>query len=891
MPPRIFPTTEILQARMVAEADKETLILTSGGRLARQMRHAFRMERREGGHPGWCPPRIKSLNDWIEETWRKDWPEESLASPLKILGLWEKAVHGTGLPQGLTADMALYRILDETFQARIRNKVPSFKEGYAGSLILWREEVFTRFARLLLEQGLLHPVVLPIKVLQQLLVRPGPFPGKIFLAGFEFPAPIEWDLLKELKEHFGATAWLTKAAGEPVQSAVSLPNQEEEVIWLCEQVLSEARHRPLHRIALVVPSLSQYATQFSEAFRDLIGQSTSEEAGNYNISLGQVLLNQPLIQAGLLPLRFFLEEEPRTLLLSLFLSPYYGRWKSNRSLMAQADSLWRKQGLDKGLKPLLQCLNLLNFKEVSALEPEGQALETVLESLNRPQQTGADWVESLKRCWQVLRFPSIALTGEEGIYQHLLEVLRSLSHELKTVPMDGPTFWTWLKYGLAQTLVNEPGYEQAGIQVLGLIEARGLAFDRLFLAGMSKGSLPQPVRTFPFLTPEERRLVQGAGLKSQYEFAFITFEHLKSISPVMTMTRPEEEQGNPLPPSPFWPEKSEKKERNVWMTPGKVWSRAEWLKQTAQGMKKMRETFPREDLPLQSIALPDALSVTAVESALSCPFKYFAQGLLKIIPLEEINIGISPPERGEVLHKILALITRTIRRQKTALTDEEGLSLIVHHCVQEVLKAKSHDPHWQIEQRRLIGEEKVLKGLLGVWLEQEKKRWEEGWRWETEEMAFSDLTLPSWSFSIQGRIDRVDINEKLEQVCCWDYKTGSIPQTKAIIEKFSAPQLPLYLWALKGRPDYREKFLEAFKAGYVGLKSEGEAVIQEPLKETAAWALCLTDWEREIAELGKKLLGGKFFADPRPEPRSKNEGACAYCPYGSLCTYWKSDRR
>lgn len=888
MPPRIFPTTQTLQSRIVAEADEETLILTSGGRVARQLRHLFRMGRIQQGRSGWQPPRIMSLNAWIEETWRGGWPEEYLTSPLKVLRLWEEAVQAGDLPEGLTADISLYRILDETFQAKIRNKVPPFKENLGSSPILWREEVFARFGRLLLKQGLIHPAMLPIKVLHRSDSKPCPFPGKVFLVGFEFPAPIESDLLRVLKKRAGAVSFYTRALREPVLSAFSFPSQEEEAIWLSEQVLFAAQETPLHRIGLVVPNPSQYAPLFSANFRELIGPPVVEEKGNYNISLGQPLWEQPLVQAGLLPLRFFLEGESRTLLLSLLLSPYYGLGQADRRQTAQADLLWRKKSIDSGLESLLPGLGQQKWEGSSFLDPPGQTLEALSRILIQGRQSGAKWVEALSQTWQLLGFPKITLPGEAGFYNHLTKVLRQLKDTLASSLLDGSHFFSWLKYLLNQTLVNEPGYEQSGLQILGLIEARGLAFDRLFLAGMSKGSLPQPVRPFPFLTPEERRLVQGATLKSQYEFAQLSFNVLKTTAPVMTMTRPEEEQGNPLPPSPFWPEISEKKERNIWQIPGRAWIRAEWLKQTTQGMKKKSKSVPREDLPLTSISLPARLSVTAVESALSCPFKFFAERLLKIVPLEEIVIGISPPERGETLHNILALITRAIRRQEGALKDQESLSLIVIQCVREVLKTKSPDPHWRIEEKRLIGDEKGLKGLLGAWLQEEMKRWEEGWRWDREETAFSDFSLPSWSFSIQGRIDRVDINEKLEQVCCWDYKTGVLPQPKAIMETFLAPQLPLYLLALKTQPNFREKALEAFKAGYVGLKSEGEVVMQEPLKGTTAWEVCLSDWERELAELGNKLSGGQFLADPRPIPRTINDGACAYCHYGGMCTYWKS---
>lgn len=889
MPDWIASTTEALQARIIAEADDRTLVLTAGGRLARQLRHAFRLDRMKKGQRGWLPPRILSLNAWIEETWRQSWPEEGPASYLKSLRLWEEAVSGSEVPEGLTADIALYRLLDETFQARIRNKVPPLKGENAEPLMAWRDEVFQRYEQLLVEQGLIHPAMLPIKVLQKIRSTVLPLWKRIILAGFEYPAPIELDLLTELTVQYGVISGSTRPDPGPVLSAVRLPNQEEEVNWICEQVLLAAQQTPLHRLGIVVPNLTLYAPLFAAAFRELLGPSVVEEAGNYNISIGQPLMDQPLVQAGLLPLRFFLEGEPRTLLLSLILSPYYKLWEPYRTSMAAADLLWRKQSIESGLHSLLECLGSHHFAGLSLLNPPGEGLETLIRTLLCPQQTAAQWVEALRYCWKVLGFPALSQPGEEGFYKHLQEALNQVADDLGNQPLDGPHFFAWLKTVISQTMVNVPGYEQAGIQVLGLIEARGLAFETLFLAGLSKGSLPQPVRTFPFLNSEERRWVQGATLQSQFDFARVALAHLQTAAPNMVLTRPEAEKGDPLPPSPFWPDHSRQEEGNYWKTPGKVWLRAAWLNQAIQGAHVFPLSHPPEDQPLRPSPLPPVLSVSDLETALACPFRFFIEKLLRVVPLEEIIIGISPQERGETLHKILALITKTGRQGNLSLKDPDAFALQIKHYAQEVLQPKSKAPHWQIEQRRLVGGEETLGGVLRVWLEDECKRWYEGWRWEKEEISFDHLFFPSWSFSLRGRIDRIDFNETSNDVLCWDYKTGSLPQLSEIRKDFLAPQLPVYLLAVKSQPRLLNKKGQSFRAGYIGLKSEGEYAFQEIFKEASEGKDCLEAWENAIGALGRLLTAGSFPADPKPKPKGSGQGACVYCPYPGLCAFWKKE--
>jgi ATP-dependent helicase/DNAse subunit B len=281
------------------------------------------------------------------------------------------------------------------------------------------------------------------------------------------------------------------------------------------------------------------------------------------------------------------------------------------------------------------------------------------------------------------------------------------------------------------------------------------------------------------------------------------------------------------------------------------------------------------------------ISVTAVETLLACPFHFFCAHLLGITPLEEISAGISPLERGESLHRILAMITRTLRSEAVPLTDRPAVEQRVRQCIQDVLRDKSNQPYWMVEEVRLVGEEEGLGGLLGQWLDLERERWEKGWRWEKEEIPFSELRLPEWPFSIKGRIDRIDSNEILEEACCWDYKTGRLPPPGDIRKNFLAPQLPLYLLALKSLPELRPKFVKDLRAGFVALKSEGELALKEPLPESGEWEACLADWEEAIRLAGEKMIRGDFEPAPKPEPKGKNQGACTYCPYKNLCTYWK----
>lgn len=875
-------TTQELQAKIIDQADEDTLILTPGRRLARRLRHAFRMAQIERGRRAWLPPKIVTLNSWLNETWLESWPEECIVSDIACLCLWKEAVEETTVPEGLESDIGLYRLLDETYSVIIRHKIPPLPKDYLPLLIEWRQKVMEIFGSRLRAKGYVHPAFLPVLIKDKLKGGIYAPPRRILCVGFESPAPVENDLLTSLAKDYGAVICSTESNEPPYLKAVSLPDVEQEVMCLAQDVLEKAQNTPPHRIGVVVPNMSAYAPLVSRVFQELVGSPTVEEGGNYNISLGESLFSQPLIQAALLPLRLMLEGERRDLFLALLLSPYYGLWGRHRDILAQADRVWRAYSIDQGLSDLLYILQKKKPEILSFIHPPGHDLAGLLRGLPG-KRTGAGWIEALYRLWDIMQFPAINNEDEERVFRHLQENLAALACALGEERIDAYTFYAWLKYAIEETKVNVPGHEEAGIQVIGLIESRGLSFDHLYVVGLSAGSLPQPVRHFPLLTREEKNLVQGATIESQYLFAEQAFAHLMTVAPAITLTRPLEEKSDPLSASPFWPEGEENTAVNYWLEPGRVSLRAGWLRQAHEGWRDYPIPYPPEDAPLVPAPLPEALSVTAIEKAISCPFKFFADTVLRLSEMPEPTIGISSQEKGNRLHRLFALFTSRMRKQGVFLTDAGQSESILKECIAEALAGVTDNPYWQIERER-------WSGLLATWLCLERKRGEEGWRWLLEEANFSSLQNAPWPFTVHGRIDRIDINDGERKICCWDYKTGSTPPPADIHTHFLAPQLPLYLLALRGGKTSLPVPFQYLTAGYIGLKSEGEVQFGEPVKDEAGWETCLSAWEKEITDLGQRLSAGNFPADPKPTPKGNRSGACQYCPYLTLCTYWKKEK-
>lgn len=890
-----------------------TLTLTSTGRLARHLRHRHRMEQLSAGGGAWEPPAVMHLNAWYEAYWSSMWPDTLPAPALMRLAVWRDLSAKTPPPEPLTADIALYRLLDENYAVMVRHRLDPAKGEAFTPLVAWRQKISAAFQDALSERGFFHPAELPARITNRLRTDQNGLPDVIRILGFESPAPAELELFQAMRGIATLVAGEGRKRAPDILRAFRLPTPEQEVFFLLQRIVEDAQEVPLHRIGVVAPDLDEYVPLLESGLRDIAGTPPGEEFSFYNLTLGQPLLDFPLIRAGLLPLRLASEGEKRETFLALLLSPYYGRWKGVRHEIARADRLWRETSTERGLSELLSAVKRERptLHEQIIRNGAGRLLEFSRLPF-REMKTARAWIDALGSLWSALSFPVLSDEEDRIAWRHLREVLADLRVHLAGAPMDGFEFLSWLRHILGETPARQSAPETAGIQFLGLIESRGLDFDRLYVLGMTDRGLPQPVRPLPLLTGRERLVILGGTPESQYAFAEKAFSHLMSLAPRITLLRPEQKDGEILLPSPFWPPQEEERSIDIWSDPGRAWIRAAWLRSAFEGLSTrsgMKEEPPRpKPIPRSSPegarpeleegegqraclpTVPESLSVGEVGVALACPFRFFAEILLGIEPLRETGPAVTPLERGRRLHQALRLFTAELRKRKLDLLSDRGkLVSVLEACVDKAIEDLRGKTEWDIERRLWLGERSAGRdeppGILIAWLEAEAERRSEGWKILGEELAFEKLKGADWSFEIRGKIDRIDAHDK-QGLVVWDYKSGTPPRTKDVLEEFRAPQLPLYLLALReGKlPSISLPVAgRGFSAGYIRLKSAGKIRMAPLGSKGFAWQDCLEGWERTIAALGRLLKENDFPAIPYPVSGPGEAFECPSCPFVTLC--------
>lgn len=257
------------------------------------------------------------------------------------------------------------------------------------------------------------------------------------------------------------------------------------------------------------------------------------------------------------------------------------------------------------------------------------------------------------------------------------------------------------------------------------------------------------------------------------------------------------------------------------------------------------------------------LSVSRLNSYVICPFKFLCSEIFDLKVEEQESEDITAPEEGSLLHQ--ALRTFWEEQGNTSILD------ILTDCYQAAGQT--------LTKRIIMMMEQFVKKDLALVVDSEYQP-------RHLEQRFSDLTIETniGTVNLHGIIDRIDLNMTGNYVI-YDYKTGTSPQTKAVLNGEDL-QLQVYLLAaqqfLKGRLDGVGYYnIRTSSRNGVWLESEHRKL---GLTKRNAGILSLEEWValpdqfyQTIQAYLNRIFAGEFPIAPI------NSRVCLFCAYQSIC--------
>jgi ATP-dependent helicase/nuclease subunit B len=329
---------------------------------------------------------------------------------------------------------------------------------------------------------------------------------------------------------------------------------------------------------------------------------------------------------------------------------------------------------------------------------------------------------------------------------------------------------------LAGRQVRPPPRAGTRVRILGTVEARLMDSDRVVLGGLVEGTWPPESRCDAWLS---RPMRQKLGLDQPERRIGLTAHDFAQLlgAPEVVLSYSAKIGGAPTVPSRFIQRLAAIAGEERWQAAldrGNAY--VGWARELDRPGKISPEPQPAPKPPRE--VRPPRLSVTDIENWLRDPYTIYAKYILKLVPLDPVDMSPGAAERGNVIHAAVGEFTE--RYAESLPTDPEQVLIKI---------GKPHfAPLEDFPETRAFWWPRFKR--IARWF----AAWEAQRRPDIEQILAEirgeiDIPLADGVFKLVGRADRIERHANGRYVIL-DYKTGSA-RTEKQVRTGLAPQLTL----------------------------------------------------------------------------------------------------
>ena len=853
-----------LFSRLAEGAAAGLTVLTPNRRLAQALAREFNAAQAKRGLAAWETADILPAGAFLERGYEaallapggEDLPQ--LLAPAQEQALWEGVLADSGL---LAIPAAAAQCADAWRLAHawgIEGALAQFDGGEdARAFAGWARD----YARRCRDGGFTDAARLP--ALGAKLLARGP--AQLIAYGFDILTP----QLREFLDLCAREGVAVAACGPEAKPAnamrAAFASPREELQAAAHWARARLQADPGARIGVVVPELQARRREVARVFARAMDPAghlpgAARAAAPFNLSLGAPLEGYPVVHAALEILAASLHALEFERWSRLLRSPFLAGAEAEHAARAQLDARLRRRLPARATLP----------RVIGGLGQAGDCplLRAALERLYAAaQKAKAGTPHALAQHFSALLeaagFPG-ERTADSGEYQArarfnalLADFARLGTVLARVAPAEA---LARLRRQCADTLF-QPESPDAPVQVLGVLESAGLAFDHLWVSGMTEDAWPLAARPNPFLPAalQKKAGIPEAAAETSLELDRRITQGWSEAATEVVFSHAEKDNERDLTPSPL-----------ISIFPaGRIEKHHAPAYRDLIHAAGRLESIVEGDAPaLQDKAVKGGTRVLADQAA--CPFRAFARHRLGAQALESPAEGLDAAGRGQLLHGLMSGLWARLKDSATlAATPAPQLAQAIDAAAAEAVSALELDgPFAQLERARLAR-------LAREWLELERAR-------PAFEVVAREQkrTLRAGALALSGRIDRMDRLADGSHALI-DYKTGRVSPSEWLGERPDDPQLPVY--AINAPEDVGAVVFARLRTGdmkFMGFSRGKDAIAG--VKPAQSWEGLLAGWRAEVNALAQ----GFEFGDARVAPK-KGLSTCAWCDLQTLCRVYE----
>lgn len=860
-------------------------VLTPNRRLAQALEADFDRFQLGRGLRAWDAPTIAPFKDFVADAYEAalyapgggDLP--ALLSEAEERLLWEDAVRAGEWRDRVLSVAATAALAGEAWNLAHDWRIESALDVWPGNedseaFAAWRAHYRRRTER----ERFVDAARLPALVATFLADGRTSVPAAIVLYAFDIPKPRESDFVAAC-----AAAGIGILTCEPPSRSGTLTRVElDSPRHELEQAARWARSRCAGeaRIGIVVPDLQKRRAEVVRIFSRMLGPQ------GFNVSFAPPLATAPLVDAALAVIDLAGEPAAFDRASRLLRSPFVDGAESELAARARLDVALRRVSPAK--------VSLMKLRSLVAGEMGRRAgspcprLAAVLDRLldaakHSSRAPPQDWARRFTALLDAAGFP-----GERTLDSTEFQTLAKWRELLSTLATLGSVAAAWNSAEarahlrrLATDTTFQPASGAAPVQVLGVLESAGLAFDHLWVCGLSDDAWPLPTRPQPLIPPGLQRkagIPQATPERSFAVDAAFTAAWRRAAGEVV-FSSARAEGDRELLVSPLVAD-VERVDVALLALPSYP-TRRDALFAAGRAPGAMTA---RADQLAPPLAGPVRGGTGILVDQAACPFRAFAHFRLGACELERPEPGLAAPERGKLLHEMMARLWRGLKDQATLrATEPAALEAMIASAAAHAVDAVRARHPGPLEGRFAELERERLAAVAREWLEIERGRAP----FEVVKLE-EPMTLSAGNLRIQGRIDRMDRVLDGDGLAIIDYKTGANAAPGMWLgDRPDDCQLPMYALAAAGQDVRAVAFakLKVGKLGFAGISRDagvlpgvGTVDKQRTKVRIASWESLFDAWRDQTTRLGEDFVAGAAQVDPK-----HLLATCERCDLQPLC--------
>lgn len=465
--------------------------------------------------------------------------------------------------------------------------------------------------------------------------------------------------------------------------------------------------------------------------------------------------------------------------------------------------------------------------------------------------------------------------GEEGevLARHLAGLPPAMQALGPIAPAAWPSLFDAVLAGAAAPSFRgsrgRAGGPHPRVEILGLLEARLLTFDRVVLGALDEAVWPLATDPGPWMSRPMRRDFGLPEPEARIGRVCADFLLAACSAPVAVLSRAARRGGSPTVPA-------------RWLTRIETFLRGQTGPAHPQGLAlapspalgwAQRLDRPAAVVPCGRPApapppalRPDRLSVTEVETLIADPYAFYARRVLRLFPLDALDAEVGAADYGMLVHAAMA---HFVRRLGDRWPGHDAASEFFAAAAEEALAEAGARPG-------LVAFWRPRLARIGDFAVAQEAAARQGGRIRRSLVEIRGalplrLDIAGRDATLTGRADRVDLLAD-GRLAVLDYKTGTPPSAKRVKEGHN-PQLLLEA-AMLARGAFADvPAADAALLAYWRLSGGPEPGEVSTIEQEAAEIRDLADGALEaLRDLAARYLLGHAPFTARPHPGRETAG-------------------